>query len=211
MTAAAHEGEAAAGAALAYVFWHQPADRQDRAGYEAALTAFHRHLAKAPLPGLLASWALGVPDLPWLPGGGFEDRYLLRSYADLGDLNTAAVDAWRRAAHDDIAGRSGQGSGGLYGLSAGTADDAPRWIIWFSKPRGMPYESFYDALYGRIGVSGGRAPPSGLGVWRRQLVLGPAPEFSVTAPLSPPTLPPEWAPFTVAARGIYPVTETAQG
>lgn len=211
MTAAAPGGDTPAGVTLAYVFWHQPAARQAPADYEAALTRFHRRLADAPVPGLLTSWALSVSDLPWLPGGGYEDRYLLRSYADLGDLNTAAVDVERREVHDDVAGRSGRGAGGLYGLSAGTADGAPAWITWLSKPREMPYPSFYEALYGRMGLSGATSLPSGLGVWRRQLVLGPAPEFCVTAPFPQAGLPDEWAPFAVATRPIHPTAAAAHG
>lgn len=188
--------------ALAYVFWHPPASGEVVADYEAALSTFHRALADTPIAGLLATRAARVPDVPWLPGGGYEDWYIVRNYGDLGELNGAAVDTARRHAHADIASRSGRGSGALYGLNVGTAAIAPAVVVWLSKPRNVPYSEFYGELLARIG-SAERLLKSAVGVWRRQLVLGPAPEFCVTAPEPLPELPPAWSPFSVPVRSVY--------
>lgn len=203
MTTEAVHGNAGPLHAVAYVFWHKPAGGQTRSAYEAALTAFHRALMGAPVAGLLATRALRVSKLPWLPTGGYEDWYVLRTWGGLGDLNGAAVDPTRFRAHDDVAARSASGAGAVYGLALGTADSVPSWVTWLSKPRGIPYGEFYDALLVHIG-EGGSALPSGTGVWRRQLVLGPAPEFCLTTIQPPPQLPSEWSPIAAPVQTVHP-------
>jgi hypothetical protein len=91
--------------------------------------------------------------------------------AALDPLNEAAVSGMRRGSHDVLAHAMGAGAGSLLHLSDAAADVAgARWATWLSKPTGMPYDPFYQRLApvrGRDGVS----------LWRRQMVLGPTPEF----------------------------------
>ena len=194
-------GDVSAEHALAYVFWHPPASGEPVPDYEAALRTFHRALTGTPIAGLQATRTVRVPELPWLPGGGYEDWYILRGYGDLGELNDAAVDTTRRHAHNDIASRSGRGAGALYGLTVGNVAVMPAWVTWLSKPRTMPYREFYDELFACLGSA--ERSLSAVAVWRRQLVLGPAPEFCVTAPWTLPDLPPAWLAVSVRVQSIY--------
>lgn len=155
---------------LAYVFWHAPAPGADGGGYERLLAAFHRELAAAPPPGFAGSAAYSVGPLPWLAGDVYEDWYAVERWEDLGALNDAAVDARRSIAHDAAARAAGEGVGGVYRLRAGTAAvavDGP--AVWMRKPRGVPYPQFRSRLAEAVGEAGG--------LWERQMLLGPAPEY----------------------------------
>jgi hypothetical protein len=150
--------------ALAYVFWHAPAEAGDVAAYERALAAFHAVLRDDPPPGFSGSAALRVTGAPWLPGGrGYEDWYLLGDFADLGTLNEAAVSGRRQGPHDAVAVRSEHGAGGVYASWTGPPDVPTGAVRWFAKAPGRSYDELRAALSGTT--------------WQRQLVLGPAPEF----------------------------------
>jgi hypothetical protein len=189
---------------LAYLFWHRPGDVTATAAYERAHIAFHRSLAHVPPVGFLGSVALRIAQPPWrgsiessLPadtgGDGYEDWYFLEDYAALGVLNEAAVGRGHRTAHDDVARRSGAGAGGLYGLIEGQrppALDATSLAVWVAgTPRPRRYE---------LGeLLGDGIDPRCASLWRRQLVLGPAPEYCLLAPkqpagVSPARLPEGW-------------------
>jgi hypothetical protein len=189
---------------LAYLFWHRPGDAAATAAYERAHIAFHRSLAHVPPVGFLGSVALRVAHLPWrgstessLPaeagGGGYEDWYFVEDYAALGVLNEAAVGRGHRTAHDDVARRSGTGAGGLYGLIEGHRPpplDATSLAVWVAgTPRPRRYE---------LGeLLGDGIDPRCASLWRRLLVLGPAPEYCLLAPkqpagVSPARLPEGW-------------------
>lgn len=157
---------------LAYVFWHRPAPGADPAAYERALLAFHARLAEGGVPGGVSSHSLRVPDLAWLPGGGYEDWYLVRDFTALGALNDAAVDAARRPAHDEVARQVAGGAGGVYRLVDGTDRVREGWVRWLSKPAGTGYAD----------VLAEWAPAAGGALWQRQMVLGPAPEFRLVEP-----------------------------
>jgi len=148
---------------LAYLFWHWPHDGHT---YEADLIAFHRALREHRPPGLIDHASYWVESLPWFGVHSiYEDWYLLDGFADLDTLNRAAVAPPLTVDHDRVARAFADGAGALYALRQGTATlDAPV-VSWLRKPRGMSYEQFY----------GGIAPEVCL--FRRQLVLGPAPEF----------------------------------
>jgi hypothetical protein len=191
---------------LAYLFWHRPLDGSSVADYEQAQVAFHRSLHRTPPVGLCCSAAFRVPQLPFLERAanadreagalapGYEDWYLVEDYAALGVLNGAAVGRGHRSAHDEAARRLGAGTGGLYALVEGER--------WESGQR-PGLESIGDAT-----LAAWVAPPSGsrqrvlgelLGdgmdrrhasLWRRQLVLGPAPEFCLLASEVPPGVAP---------------------
>lgn len=149
---------------LAYLFWHRPKADVDATSYEDAQRTFHAAI-KVPS----ASFKIG--QLPFANGGGYEDWYLVEDWADIGELNDAAVDAVRASSHNRAATLAADGWGGIYLLQRG-ASQIPDGVEWFDKPRGEPSDGFIAAL-----------PHTS--VWRRQLVLGPAPEFCGSVPGSP--------------------------
>ena len=158
---------------LAYVFWHWPATGIAPAEYERMQRAFRQALAEAGVAGFRGSTSFRLDgQAPWLGGSpAYADWYLVDGSAVLDPLNEAAVSGMRRGSHDVLAHAMGAGAGSLLHLSDAAADVAgARWATWLSKPTGMPYDPFYQRLApvrGRDGVS----------LWRRQMVLGPTPEF----------------------------------
>jgi hypothetical protein len=165
---------------LAYLFWHEPGPGVDPDRYAALLRAFHAALRAAPPPSFVRSWSVRLEQAPWEggPTQPFEDWYLVDDWAALGTLNEAAVRAPRGQAHDAIAALATNGRGGLYALQHGTLDGAPGWAGWVAKPPGAPYAEFEPALRAAVDPAGGA-------VLRRQMVLGPAPEYAVLAQRAP--------------------------
>lgn len=157
---------------LAYVFWHRPAPGVDVEEYEGALAGFHGALAESPPDGFTRSFCHRFERIPWLGGGGlgYEDWYLAEGWTAVGRLETGAVSGPRRGPHDRAAFASGEGAGAVYGLAAGTADGlASGARAWFAKPDDAAYHELDRLLAPALG-DGGAA------LWRRRLVLGPAPE-----------------------------------
>jgi hypothetical protein len=159
---------------LAYLFWHQPAENQPPHAYEQALVRFHRRLQEVPVPGLVASGTARVAGLPWMPGAGYEDWYAVEDFSAVGLLNDAAVDAAHVEAHDLVAHAAGFGAAGLYALERGEMVAPGGYCVWVTKPTGLGYADFRAQLADQ--TSGEMVT-----VWRRQMVLGPAPEFRLTA------------------------------
>jgi hypothetical protein len=160
---------------LAYVFWHRPAAGANPTGYEEALAGFHRALAAAPPAGFAGSYCHRFADLPWLGEGGpgYEDWYLARDWTAIGELEAGAVRGSVREPHDRAALASEHGAGAVYGVAAGAADAlASGERAWFAKPIGTSYGEL-DVLLAPS-LEGGAAA-----LWRRRLVLGPAPENCV--------------------------------
>lgn len=209
---------------LAYLLWHRPADGVEREAYERACERFHRSLHRSPPAGLRGSAVFGVAvESSWLapappagarptappaaqrsrgPAGGatqhnsrlppaYEDWYLLEDFAALGVLNEAAVAQGHRSAHDGVARRFGTGAGGLYGLLEGQADLARSPLaVWVTRPPGAASRAMGDLL-------GDGIDPKHASLWRRQLVLGPAPEYCLLtreppAGVAPTRLPDGW-------------------
>jgi len=167
---------------LAYLFWHEPHDGVEPGPYVERLQAFHRALAAAPPPSFLRSWSVRLAAAPWDAGPArapFEDWYLVSEWAALGTLNEAAVRAPRDAAHDAIAAMATNGAGGLYLLKHGTLDGPAPWAGWVVKPQGEPYDTFEPRLCAAVDAAGGGA------LLRRQMVLGPAPEYALLAAAEP--------------------------
>ncbi len=173
---------------LAYTFWHRPKAAVPVAGYERDLRLFHERLAAEPISGFVDSYSLRVPDLSWLPGGGYEDWYLVEDFTSLGRLNQAAVDAARLSRHDPLAAAvsTEHGAGGVYALTGGSpgADPGagPRagsgaggWFGWFGKRDGVGYPEFRAELADLVAQGVVTA------AWQRQMVLGPASEFRLEA------------------------------
>jgi len=152
---------------IAYVFWHWPLEAGDRGAYEASQQRFHAALDEAGGEGFQRSTSFRVRGASWIPGGdGYEDWYLLDGSHALDALNDLAVSPSVRGAHD-AAAHGAAGLGGLYRLMRGVPRLASGEVTWVSKPRGQSYDEFY-----------GRLDDDAV-VWRRQMVLGPAPEFLI--------------------------------
>jgi hypothetical protein len=162
---------------LAYLFWHTPTGA-DTAGYERGLGAFHRALAAAPPAGFVTSWTLRVDQPAWLPDGPahYVDWYIVESYTALGQLNDAAVSGSRRSPHDVMAALVRAGTAGLVGLVGGNAArPAAPAVGLLDKPADQSYDTFRPAL------AAAAAGAPGTTCWRRQMTLGPGPEFLVVA------------------------------
>jgi hypothetical protein len=162
---------------LAYLFWHRPAAGVERDAYEQALTRFHRSLAHAPPSGLRGSAAMRCERLPWLEGDGpgYEDWYVLDDWAALGVIEQAAVSRGHVSAHDAVAAHTGAGGGGVYELVEGSARSiAAERAVWVASKPGRERLSLASLL--GDGLDAERD-----GLWRRSLVLGPAPEYCVLA------------------------------
>jgi len=164
---------------LAYVFFHRPAPGVETPIYETALRKFHSALTVAPPVGFIGSSTYRV-------GGGYADWYLVESSAALDLLNQAAVNEARSATHDVVAHLASDGAGKLLMRVSGTAPPGAGYEMRFSKPAGTAYQDLYDRLKPRTD----RAEVT---LWRRMMVLGPAPEFCLLA-LSQIQLPAEMKP-----------------
>ncbi len=188
---------------LAYLLWHRPADGVEREAYERASERFHRSLHHSPPAGFRGSAVFRVGECPWLTpahSGAYEDWYLLEDFTALGVLNEAAVAHGHRSAHDEIARRFGAGAGGLYGLLEGRADlEGAPLAVWIARPPGAARRALGELL-------GDGMDPRHASLWRRQLVLGPAPEYCLLTSESPvgvaPTRLPQGWHATVGEREV---------
>ncbi len=171
---------------LAYISWHRPRGDVEETAYEQALVRLHRSLELRPPIGFRGSAAFRVAELPWLeppagarPGAGYEDWYLLDSWAALGVLEEAAVSRGHVSRHDALARLSGQTSGAVYRLSEGCAAlGEARVAVWIARAPGESRVTLGDLL--GDGMDRERS-----GLWRRCLGLGPAPEYCLLAPEAP--------------------------
>jgi hypothetical protein len=201
---------------LAYVFWHRPRAGVEPRSYEESEITFHRSLAHSPPVGLLGTAAFRVPELPWPSpeGPGYEDWYVLEDFAALGVLGEAAVGRGHRSAHDGAARRFGAGAGGLYALIEGDHSrlqqpgpelaGAPM-AVWAGREPGTPMPAG-GWLIGEL--LGDGADPARLSLWRRQLLLGPAPEYCLLceeepAGVAPGRLPGGWSARALEREAIF--------
>jgi hypothetical protein len=189
---------------LAYVFWHWPLAGTDGSAYEEAQLRFQRSLAGRPPAGLRGSASFRLERLPWFdeddPQPRYEDWYLLDDWAALGVLEQAAVGIGHRSAHEQAAAHAGGGAGAVYRLVEGLAPglDAAS-ATWVSTP---PRKA--GSLFGEMLADGGEE----VAVWRRALVLGPAPEWCLLAASPPPgvaasRLPDEWTALTLPRTSVF--------
>jgi hypothetical protein len=181
---------------LAYVFWHWRQPAAERKAYESAQQEFQRVLAASPSAGFVRSFSHAIAGAPWANHGGeaYEDWYLVRDSAALDPLDTAAVTAGRKSAHDAAAALAANGTAGLFQLRLGTAPTAPRSAQWFVKPAGMSYPQLFAAIEPAL------KPVAG-SLWVRKMTLGPSPEFCVLA-REPATLA---SPFQMFAFQLRPI------
>ncbi len=167
---------------LAYVFSHRPGPGVEVPGYEDVLREFHDKLASTRPRGFVSS-------LTYRIGDGYSDWYLLDDSAALDALNEAAVSGSRASAHHAAARIAVDGVGKLLSLTAGEHDGAATCEMRFAKPAAMAYADLYASLQEVVAAKG-------VGLWRRMMVLGPPPEFSLTGP-GPVELPPALRPETL--------------
>jgi hypothetical protein len=168
---------------LAYIFWHWPLPDVGRSEYENWLRDFHRRLGDCGVSGFLASHSFRIHGAPWINAGddAYGDWYLVDGSAALDPLNAAAVTG-AQAPHAHVAAMVAGGAGGLYRQLSGTGElAAARIESWLTKPKGTPY----DELYERLRPFTDR---ESVQLWRRQMVLGPTPEFCLISesPIEPP-------------------------
>jgi hypothetical protein len=166
---------------LAYVFFHRPRGGVTPPQYARALVRFHSALARARPTGFRESAALWCGRAPWKEGRIrpiYLDWYVLDGFHALDPIRAVAYrPPWVRL-HRAIARRSSDGWGSLY-ATAGPAQVPGRAdrLRWFSSSPATK-----DWL--RRSPPGG---PAGGTLWRRQLALGPAPEFcwAASGPVPP--------------------------
>jgi hypothetical protein len=189
---------------LAYVFWHRPTEGADLETYEEALQAFHRSLARSRPAGVRGSATFRVGALPWFAGRAYEDWYLVEDYAALGVLNEAAVGRGHRTAHDRAAHHAARGVGGLYALCEGRPRPAALALstraTWVTPARRADE---------RVEMLADGVDPERSSLWRRQLVLAPAPEMCLLHAEEPPPgigperLPTGWRAQTIAREALW--------
>jgi len=179
---------------LAYVFWHWPRPDHAVSEYERLQRAFHAALAQSAPRGFQRSFVYRLDGhAAWLGGTpAYADWYLVDGSPALDPLNVAAVSGVCEEPHARVAQAMAAGAGSLLGLYGGQPDvAAARHITFVTKPRSMSYDNFKIEM--------GGLPTSGL--WRRQMVLGPTPEFALLT-AAPITVPSTFAPLGLGLRPI---------
>jgi hypothetical protein len=189
---------------LAYVFWHAPAAGVSPRKHEAALARYHAQVAEVRPEGFHGSLSFRAAALPWLADAGvtYEDWYLLEASFALDILNQAAVGGSLRRPHEEVARNTAAMAAGLYRLRSGDPRPAEsKHACWLRKPEGTSYQDFERNMLRFIR----RAAVS---LWRREMVLGPTPEFCL---LSPEAVNPaaRFEPLAYERELIWPRTETS--
>lgn len=186
---------------LAYIFWHWRYPHVDRDSYTTRLIEFHEALRARSPNGFRHSAVFQTEGVPWIGTDmeGYEDWYLVDGSATLDPLNEAATSGACEEPHRQVARCAAGGSGGLYQLRSGEPNVATsRFAMRFPKPAGMIYEDLYAALQPATNRSE-------VSLWRRQMALGPAPEFCLLSPTRQ-ELPGGFEGLCIPWRRIWPGT-----
>ena len=105
-------------------------------------------------------------------------------------LNEAAAGRGHRSRHDGIAALAGPGAGAVYGLLEGEPDatslTVARVAVWVTTRPPSAAKSASTGGLGPAELLGDGMDGASASLWRRQMVLGPAPEFCLLGPESPP-------------------------
>jgi hypothetical protein len=163
---------------LVYLFWHWRFPDVDVDVYQKNLVQFHKVLAAHKPAGFITSVVFRIQGAPWLQTDleAYADWYLVKDSAALDPLNEMAVSASCRETHDKVAREASNGAGSLYRFRIGENNVAgSRFSVWFSKPAGTTYDDLYKLLQSQTSRPG-------IGLWGRQMVLGPSPEFCLLSP-----------------------------
>lgn len=182
---------------LAYVFWHRRKHEFSRDEYEDKLKQFHVTLNRSNLEGFNGSLVARITGATWLrsESDAYEDWYLMKGSEVLDRLNETAVNGVRKEPHDDIARLATDFKGGLYQLKTGVHSSITNeFALWLSKPFSTSYEAFYKNV--------AQYQTNGSVLWRRQMTLGPTPEFCLISPLRP-VVPAELEPIPVSRQVIW--------
>jgi len=158
---------------LAYLFWHRPRPGTSQRRYEEKLATFQESLKAHPPDGLIDALSFRLKVRPWSKhrSSGYEDWYLVRDFGSLGVLNDAAVASQSKRQHDDVARDATGGAGGVYKLlSGGLPLREARFETWMKKRPRTTYQAF-------LGDVSRLVADRRTALWRRQMVLSPAPEF----------------------------------
>jgi hypothetical protein len=143
--------------------------------YEKRLALFLGALNSNKPAGFVEALSFRVVALPWGPPHGvlYEDWYVVESFAALGALNEAAIAGEIRGPHDSIAKGYTKGAGGIFrSINQGIRLHQARYAMWIEKAVGPSYQMFYDEVAKVVG-------DNRTDLWRRQMVLGPSPQFCV--------------------------------
>jgi hypothetical protein len=159
---------------LAYVFWHWPKSNIKIEEYVRKLSEFHASLARHAPRGFSHSVVVELTRPPWLNAESvaFEDWYLVKDSAVLDQLNFAAVSGENELPHNQVAFDAAGGTAGLYRLKLGDIGSlqSANVATWFSKTPGANYDKLCEEL-------NPLCSRPGVGLWCRQMTLGPTTEF----------------------------------
>lgn len=182
---------------LAYLFWHRPYANVAASTYEAAQRAFHEALRARQCPGFRGSALYRVTSLPWLEPAGYEDWYVVEASWALDPLNSAAVTGPMAEPHTEAARHMEVGFGGLYQLLQGELRSSMEsGVAWLTRPRGIQFRPALDQMGGSVDEP--------VSWWRRQMALGPAPEFAAVGPRGLRlSLPEGWTAVTVERTELW--------
>jgi hypothetical protein len=158
---------------LSYVFWHWHRPQIEANTYQEYLINFHRTLCANKSTGFHYSSVLLLEQASWLGrvGETYEDWHVVEKSAALDALNERAVTGACRAPHDQVARETQGSAAGLYQLVFGDAHLPFVHVAYrFDKPAGMSYVALDGLLQSLVEDAKGN-------LWRRQMNLGPGPEF----------------------------------
>lgn len=182
---------------FAYVFWHVRPDRVDVKTYEDAMSGFGRALRNQKIDGVIDNSSYWVDKVKWVEAPGYEDWVWVDELSVFERLNERAVTGPMEQPHDKIAQMTKHGGyGSFYYLIDGqrkTLGDSR--VFWLSRPRGIQWRDVMPKIIASATTE--------VSVWRRFMVLGPAPEFAIVGPADLQlTVPEGWTASIVDRRCI---------